>query len=234
MDGNGHPHVVRHQEGVGYREGRTAGRKPRGERQYVHDLSISHRRRPRSAHSLHPNLHLLSFAARSHLFRTLRHSCNGRNRCVLLGARPFRISHTHTLITVLRTLAEGRIRWAFWPPGTDPQTIAKHQGAASDPGFSTGIWIAHDRYYDDQDVLCDEEYDSDVDERADADGQPGAGFENEDVAGSSADGGEEVSEDDGEDEVPGPVAAGGLGCKITGTGSRFGALVLDDEDVSEY
>ena len=34
--------------------------------------------------------------------------------------------------TVLRALAEGRVRWAFWPPGTEPSILSE----AGD-----GIWI---------------------------------------------------------------------------------------------
>nr|VWO94319.1 N/A [Ganoderma boninense] len=130
---------------------------------------------------------------------------------------------------ILRALAEGRIRWAFWPPGTDPQTIAGHcQGAVDGPGDGVGIWIAHGPHGGSQDA-CDEDYDS---ERADEDGYPGARSEDEaeDGEASPADGSEEVSEDDGEDAVPGPAAPGGLGRQIAGTGSRFGALVLEDED----
>ena len=54
--------------------------------------------------------------------------------------------------TVLRALAEGRIRWAFWPPGTDPQTISKHQGE----GGGAGIWIAHDQGHDDDEDYVDD------------------------------------------------------------------------------
>ncbi|PIL31736.1 hypothetical protein GSI_06440 [Ganoderma sinense ZZ0214-1] len=137
---------------------------------------------------------------------------------------------------ILRALAEGRIRWAFWPPGTGPQTIAKHcEGAVNDPGDGVGIWIAHDRHGGSQDAY-DEDYDSDVDGRVDADGHPGAGSEEEveDTEASSAGGDEEISEDDGQGGVPGPVAAGSLGRQIAGTGGRFEALVLDDEDDCEH
>ena len=49
-----------------------------------------------------------------------------------------------SIFAVLRALAEGRIRWAFWPPGTDVQTIIAHQGGGEAPdGAGNGIWIAH-------------------------------------------------------------------------------------------
>lgn len=129
------------------------------------------------------------------------------------------------MITVLRALAEGRIRWAFWPPGTDSQTITKHQGAGSRDG--SGIWIAHGLDGDGQD-----EEDCDSDEQADVEGHPGGSEDEQEAASSDAGKGEEVSEDDREDGVP--VPAGSFGRQIAGTGSRFGALVLDDEDDSEH
>lgn len=42
----------------------------------------------------------------------------------------------NSMTQVLRMIAEGRVRWAFWPPGTDPKDL---NGAAG-----TGIWIPHD------------------------------------------------------------------------------------------
>ncbi|KAF7971395.1 hypothetical protein HWV62_21232 [Athelia sp. TMB] len=39
--------------------------------------------------------------------------------------------------TVLRAVTESRVRWAFWPPGTDEVTV-KSEADAGD-----GIWIAH-------------------------------------------------------------------------------------------
>jgi hypothetical protein len=41
------------------------------------------------------------------------------------------------IISVLRTLAEGRIGWAFWPPGTEVSTIKMHSQ------LGTGIWTPH-------------------------------------------------------------------------------------------
>ena len=121
-------------------------------------------------------------------------------------------------ITVLRALAEGRIRWAFWPPGTDPQTISKHQGTAG-----AGIWIAHDSGEDGHE---DSDYDSDEDE-AHA-GRPAG---SEDEAPSSPDGSEEEAEEgDEEVEVEAPATGAGLGREVVATGGRFGALVLDDQD----
>ncbi|KZT02411.1 P-loop containing nucleoside triphosphate hydrolase protein [Laetiporus sulphureus 93-53] len=62
---------------------------------------------------------------------------------------------------ILRALAEGKIRWAFWPPGTDPQTIQNSQG---DGGL--GIWIPH---RDDGALESGDEHtaESDIDEARD-------------------------------------------------------------------
>ncbi|KAI0654207.1 hypothetical protein C8Q70DRAFT_1058611 [Cubamyces menziesii] len=57
-----------------------------------------------------------------------------------LGAQPVPVRHIINIITVLRALAEGRIRWAFWPPGTDVATIEAHQ-----PFPGAGIFVGHDR-----------------------------------------------------------------------------------------
>lgn len=41
------------------------------------------------------------------------------------------------IITVLRALAENKVRWAFWPPGTDEQVIEADQESGA------GIWLPH-------------------------------------------------------------------------------------------
>ena len=122
-----------------------------------------------------------------------------------------------SLTAVLRALAEGRIRWAFWPPGTDPQTIRRYQG---DGGGGAGIWIAHDSGEDGHE---DSDYDSDEDETH---ARPAG---SEDEALSSPDGSEEEAEE-GDEEVEAPATGAGLGREVVATGGRFGALVLDDQD----
>ncbi|KAI0375217.1 P-loop containing nucleoside triphosphate hydrolase protein [Pilatotrama ljubarskyi] len=103
---------------------------------------------------------------------------------------------------ILRALAEGRIRWAFWPPGTDPSTIRAHQ-----PQEGAGIWIgAHDG----QDAL-------DLDE---AEHEHETPHTDEAETTLSEQGSEDGEEDEDEEEEEGEG----------GTAGRFGALVLDDQD----
>jgi len=51
---------------------------------------------------------------------------------------------------ILRALAEGRIRWAFWPPGTPTEVVSAHQEEGC------GIWIAQE--IDETEEDTDEEY----------------------------------------------------------------------------
>jgi len=55
--------------------------------------------------------------------------------------------------SILRAVAEGRIRWAFWPPDTDVSFVE------GEPG--DGIWIPHTTV-----VEGDNEYESEEDELA--------------------------------------------------------------------
>jgi len=47
------------------------------------------------------------------------------------------ITLTDLLSSVLRALAEGRLSWAFWPPGTSSDLVAKES-----PEKNAGIWIS--------------------------------------------------------------------------------------------
>ena len=47
------------------------------------------------------------------------------------------ITFTDHLSSVLRALAEGRLSWAFWPPGTSSDLVAKES-----PEENAGIWIS--------------------------------------------------------------------------------------------
>ena len=60
-------------------------------------------------------------------------------------------THPPSLTAVLRALAEGRIPWAFWPPGADPS------------GFEAGkgIWISDGEVQDDDGKTEDEATDKD-------------------------------------------------------------------------
>ncbi|KAI5898014.1 P-loop containing nucleoside triphosphate hydrolase protein [Schizophyllum commune H4-8] len=119
---------------------------------------------------------------------------------------------------ILRMLAEGRIRWGYWPPGSDEsviRTVAGVEGA--------GIWIPG------QDVIDEEE----DDEPEELEGDERAGKKHEDSAedAEKARGGVEKAEDGAEtaesesesDDEP----------AIQVTGGRFGALNMLDEGGEE-
>ncbi|TFK90785.1 P-loop containing nucleoside triphosphate hydrolase protein [Polyporus arcularius HHB13444] len=127
---------------------------------------------------------------------------------------------------ILRAVAEGRIPWAFWPPGTDPQTITAHQrGAdavnlADDPG--TGIWIQHG-HDGDADIDAESDAEDEEDRPRAVHFDEGAVPSDEDDDEGDAEGAESESEE--EDE-----GAKGTGkARLPATTGRFGALVLDNE-----
>ncbi|EPT01482.1 hypothetical protein FOMPIDRAFT_1161303 [Fomitopsis schrenkii] len=100
---------------------------------------------------------------------------------------------------ILRALAEGRIRWAFCPPGTDP-CLVQQQGGAD----GAGIWVPD---------LSDAAHDVDVE----SDGDVTAPYTDE---GSQSD----AAEDESEEEAAEPTSA-----LASGALSRFAALSLDNE-----
>lgn len=65
---------------------------------------------------------------------------------------------------VLRALAEGRIHWAFWPPGTDPRVV-EHQGGVD----GAGIWVPDLSDVDDVDVDVESDDDAGSDEGSESD-----------------------------------------------------------------
>jgi hypothetical protein len=115
------------------------------------------------------------------------------------------ISVSHFYSLVLRALAEGRIGWAFWPPGIPLEQIAS---AAGSEGH--GIWIPRG----DSIVQDDTESDSDVEER-----QVPLESGEEEVELS------ENEDDEDDSDLVGNVPVVGLG--------RFGALSLSGDDVDE-
>lgn len=130
---------------------------------------------------------------------------------------------------ILRMLAEGRIRWAFWPPGTPADTVAAHQDA---PG--AGIWIAHASADDAAAALDISDSEDEAPERAGAAAAAGSsGEDSEDEAlGVLSDERSADESDDGSHAersfAPAPAAAQ----------SRFAVLNLgggddDDSDDSE-
>lgn len=116
----------------------------------------------------------------------------------------------------MRALAEGKIRWAYWPPGTDPATIAAHYGDAAD----AGIWIAPAGEHDGaEDMASDRESEYDAN-----DGDPEEDEERpvreravqfEGILGGDS----EEDEDSGDD----------AGVAVASTAGRFGALLVADE-----
>ena len=101
--------------------------------------------------------------------------------------------------TVLRALAEGRVRWAFWPPGTDPSKFSE---------TGDGIWIRHD----DGDGVVNSESEGEEE------------MEEDDIGSES---GEEASGEEGflDEEEEEEEAEESNDRRIVG---RFGALALED------
>lgn len=105
---------------------------------------------------------------------------------------------------VLRALAEGRIRWAFWPPGTNARVVEQHQGGVE----GAGIWVP-DSSGADHDIV--------------------AVSDDEITAPSSEErNGSDTTEDESEEEAVELTPA-----LVGGAPSRFAALSLEDEDLGE-
>ena len=145
----------------------------------------------------------------------------------------------HACHPVLRALAESRIRWAFWPPGTPPETIAAHQQLQeTGAGASTlGIWIPDPDDSTGGATIDSDAYahssDSDLDaasELGETAAESGDGVEVSD----ESEGGEEDDDDDGDEAgtEAGAAARKAAGYRSMGryTGGRFGALTLDGSD----
>lgn len=134
---------------------------------------------------------------------------------------------------ILRALAEGRIKWAFWPPGRPSPTLVAHQQSGQ------GIWIRNDEGEEEE---YDDDVDSDVEERrarskdgsdSEAEDVEDSGDEGEDLAAvnsirsrfaalRNASGDEEESEEEDNDSTVVNTAA-----------SKFGALTVDDLEDDE-
>ncbi|KAF8078905.1 hypothetical protein FPV67DRAFT_84130 [Lyophyllum atratum] len=102
---------------------------------------------------------------------------------------------------ILRSLAEGRVGWAFWPPGTEVETIAAHM---EEPG--AGLWIPRATVEDGE---TEEESDNDEGEDTEADS-------------AASDSQEEIDEDVSDDDHEEGINKGAL------TASRFEGLTIDD------
>ncbi|KAF5385091.1 hypothetical protein D9615_001277 [Tricholomella constricta] len=111
---------------------------------------------------------------------------------------------------ILRALAEGRIGWAFWPPGTDTKTIA---AITEEPG--TGLWIPCA-------IAVDEETEEDSETDEEEEARERAEMDSEEENTESDD---DNNSDDGQERRPsgGVLAA-----------SRFDALAIDDVEEEDY
>ena len=140
-------------------------------------------------------------------------------------------------MAVLRAVAEGKIRWAFWPPGTPLSVIEQHQ---SHPG--DGIWISsqgstggvnewdvdgdsddedkHDRVGEtDEESLADEDEDEEIHLGSDDEEWTDEGDDHH-----QADSNANAKADAGTETHPAGSTKG-----VAYTGGRFGALSLEDE-----
>lgn len=109
-------------------------------------------------------------------------------------------SNSLAVPSVLRALAEGKLRWAFWPPDFDVAAVEAQQGEGM------GIWMPH---------AVDAE-DSDEDS---ADG--------DDAHRQTDDSNDPINEESGSDgEIS--VSEGDTNVRLTSGVGRFGALALDD------
>lgn len=150
---------------------------------------------------------------------------------------------------VLRAVAEGRIHWAFWPPGTDsgPITRAAQQGGG-EAHEGAGIWIAHghdgqgdvdaesEGEQDEPETHHHREHESGSDED-EAQAFEGVLSDEEDNSEAEEDDeeGDEVGDEDADaDELKhrstGTRFGGGSKPVIDGTVGRFGALILDEDE----
>lgn len=123
------------------------------------------------------------------------------------------------LCTVMRYLADGKVRWGFWPPETQPEENGN------------GIWLGEDEVEaDGQDAprqrgfYSEEEEEDDgseVEQVGEGEGLEVSDGEEEDDEG--VDDNEEEEEDDEEERVVAKATAGGAS-------GFFAALALDDGD----
>ena len=104
-------------------------------------------------------------------------------------------------------LAEGKIRWAFWPPGTPEEVVTAHLEA------DTGIWIMQDSD-EDYNVSDSDEEETLIEERVDT--------ADEELVYEDGDEDSDEDEDTDEDEDEEDFLPAGR--------SRFAVLQLVDDD----
>ena len=123
-----------------------------------------------------------------------------------------------TYIAVLRMLAEGRIRWGYWPPGSDESVIRAVAGVEG-----AGIWIPG------QDIIDEEE----DDEPEELKGDERAGKKHEDSADDAAKARDGVKKAEDDAETAESETESDDEPAIQVTGGRFGALYMLDEGGEE-
>jgi hypothetical protein len=116
------------------------------------------------------------------------------------------------LTSVMRYLADGKVRWGFWPPESQPEENGN------------GIWLGEDDPIDGEGGGQDTPWDKGSDEEDSGD----------EVAVNEEEGSDNRDEDD-EDEGEGGSEAERLPQKSRGAGAAgfFAALAIDSEDDSE-
>ena len=110
--------------------------------------------------------------------------------------------------TVLRALAEGRIKWGFYPPDYDCTKLSDHYAGE-------GIWIENEDGTSTLVASDDEDY-----EESEMDSEQEGGFSEEELELEMD---ETVIDEDDEEFVEGTS-------KLGKVGGMFGALSIEDED----
>lgn len=105
-------------------------------------------------------------------------------------------------MVVLRLVAEGKIAWAFWPPGTDLMAVGSSGG--------NGIWLTRDADQHSQELDDDDE---------------GGSCDETDEVDST----DELSDEDGDEDenLTGEEEHQNAELKSVAVG-RFGVLAIDD------
>lgn len=119
---------------------------------------------------------------------------------------PYIQIHALILLLVLRALAEGKIRWGFWPPDIDISAIREHMPEGEK---GNGIWIRPLGDVMDDDWEIESDFESED------------GREDKDMRDRESEVEDEEDEEESEEEEGSNVAA---------TSGRFGALLLNEDE----
>lgn len=109
-------------------------------------------------------------------------------------------------MVVLRLVAEGKIAWAFWPPGTDLTAVGSSGG--------NGIWLTRDA----------DQHPQELDDDDDDDDERGSGDETDEVDST-----DEVADEDGDEDENLTSEEGHQNAELKSVAvGRFGVLAIDD------